>query len=91
MLRFPYSVWFLDRGAAEDDQDREWVACINIEAMSSEDAKQWGGMLATSYVSRHQHLRMRSSRVDAPCATEGQTAAATIQLGRAATDEDIGW
>lgn len=46
MTEFVYSAWFADDAAHPDDQDREWVACIGIEAASPEEAQGWGNHLS---------------------------------------------
>src|SRR3546814_5745544 len=46
MSEFLYSAWFVDENALPNDQDREWVACILIDADCADAAKSWGDSLA---------------------------------------------
>lgn len=93
MARFPYSVSFLDVSASDEDQDREWVACLEIEATTSERAKHWGDTLAASYISRHESLRMTQSSIETPGSWDrsDRIAVPTIQFGYSPTDDEIGW
>ena len=88
MDRFIYSVWFLDTLAHDEDQDREWVACIGIEARTAEEAQQWGDVLA-----HERGLRFPSETfVRSSIELESETTAAdistlpSISVGQIATD-----
>ncbi len=85
---FIYHVWFMDPGVPEDDQDREWVACIAIRATSPAEAKSWGDHLARSRADRCGEVFV-SSGVE-PLA-EIIRDLPVVNAGVIASDEYIGW
>ena len=42
VLEYIYSAWFRNTLLPPDDQDYEWVACIQINAKSKKLALEWG-------------------------------------------------
>jgi hypothetical protein len=94
MAEFLYSAWFAEDAAYQDDQDREWVACIGIEAISAEQAQEWGDRLARDRASRSETERFLWSSVELRADVVGVTDWSTlpnIRAGQAASDEEIGW
>ena len=93
MNSFIYSVWFLNSEALEEDQDREWVACIAIAAASAEEAQQWGDVLAHERGRRVPTDTFVSSSVELE--SDGPTPATSIlpriRVGEKARDALIGW
>jgi hypothetical protein len=94
MNKYVCSVWFLDAYAHSDDQDREWVACISIEAASEKDAQGWGDTLARDRAQRRRRDTFLRSSVE----SEGRVISITdwsslprVRAGEAATDDIIGW
>lgn len=94
MSRFIYSVWFLDTEARDADQDREWVACIGINATSKEDAQGWGDTLALDRARRRPRDSFLHSSVELEDEMSGVTdwsSLPRISAGEAAADDIIGW
>ena len=94
MTSFIYSAWFLDKLAAVDDQDREWVACIRIEAESQSVAKDWGDSLARNRCIRRPNDEFLRSSVEA----EDQFVEVTdwsslprTRVGQHLSDRELGW
>lgn len=94
MNKYVYSVWFLDTEALGDDQDREWVACICIEAASEKGAQGWGDNLARDRAQRFRRDTFLRSSVELQhAASEGVdwSGLPHVREGEAATDDTIGW
>ena len=94
MDSFIYSVWFLDSDAAEDDQDREWVACIGIRAPSAAEAQAWGDALAHDRSRRIPNETFIRSSVELERDVAGVADWSNlprIHAGESATDDVIGW
>jgi len=94
MASFIYSGWFLDHTANPDDQDREWVACITIDAGSAEEAQSWGDALAKSRADRHSadtFLRSSIETFGAADASLDLTTLPRIKAGELASDNMLGW
>jgi hypothetical protein len=94
MNSFIYNVWFLDTDAHEDDQDREWVACIGIQATTAEEAQKWGDALARERNRRFPSDIFVSSSVELESEVVGVTdwsGVPRISAGETATDAIIGW
>jgi hypothetical protein len=94
MAEFVYSVWFADDAAFPDDQDREWVACIGIEAASAKEAQAWGDRLAHDRAIRRNSERFLWSSVELKAEVVGVTDWSTmpcIRVGQCASDDEIGW
>jgi hypothetical protein len=91
MPQFLYSVWFLDKNAEIDDQDREWIACLIIDADSLERAKQWGDHLATNFAHRHANNEFTSSGIETASEKVLSQGLPFIAFGEEASDSKIGW
>lgn len=94
MNSFIYSVWFLDTRALEGEQNREWVACIGIQATTATEAQKWGDTLAHERSRRFPQDTFASSSVELECEVEGVTDWSNlprISAGETATDAIIGW
>ncbi|MDV3241186.1 MAG: hypothetical protein LOY00_05290 [Methylocaldum sp.] len=94
MKSFVYSVWFLDTDALEGDQDREWVACIGIQAATATEAQKWGDTLAHDRNRRFPHDTFIRSSIELESEEAGVTdwsKLPRISAGETATDATIGW
>ena len=94
MADFIYSAWFLNRAAHPTDQDREWIACIAIEAEKADAAQKWGDVLAVEYSARHGDETFLRSSVELQGANESisdLTGLPRIKVGELASDAVIGW
>ena len=93
MGRFIYSVWFLDTAAFPDDQDREWVACLSIEAANAQQAQEWGDELARDRVKRIPDEIFVSSSVELERvgSNEDMRSVPRIALGQRPSDQELGW
>ena len=94
MSKYVYSVWFLDTEAPGNEQEREWVACIGIEAASEKDAKCWGDTLARDRAQRRRRDTFLRSSVELENAASGVTdwsSLPRVRAGEAATDDIVGW
>jgi hypothetical protein len=90
MQKYLYTVWFRDKSAAIEDQDREWPACFVIKAESSSDAKSWGDHLAKNYCIRHTNEEFLYS--DALLASNSEVLSEIeIECGSEVDDYLIGW
>jgi hypothetical protein len=87
MPRYLYSVWFRDAAAEPDDQDREWVACIEIEGETSEAARDWGDTLARrrSHGTTDTFLNSKAEPYG------GADQLPFVRVGEDAEDGHIGW
>lgn len=94
-MRWVYTAWFRDSLATPEDEDREWVACILIEASSESDAHAWGDHLARSMCSRITNEEFVGSEVRSPDDRTYMNVAIedlpTVAYGVEASDEQIGW
>jgi hypothetical protein len=93
MPSYLYNAWFENPSASEDDQDREWIACITIEAETSDEAKRWGDTLAMERSSREGGDVFLRSDIEAP-ATIGSadwSAVPRIVAGQRVSDDVLGW
>lgn len=90
-----YAVWFRNLEAAEEDQDREWVACMFITAESSAEAQLWGDHLALAYSSRRPEHQFLGSSVESEesgaAAPEHLSALPIFAAGYEASDDEVGW
>ena len=94
MAEFLYSAWFVDEAALPDDQDREWVACILINADCAEAARSWGDTLAQDRAAHSPSDRfLRSSIEDKACLDEATdwSSVPRVEAGRLISDEKMGW
>jgi hypothetical protein len=94
MDSFVYSVWFLDTEADDGDQDREWIACFAIQAVSAADAQSWGDRLARNRSRRLPKDAFVRSSVERETEMNGVTdwsSLPRITAGQSATDTTIGW
>jgi hypothetical protein len=94
MPTFIYSAWFSNSDAAPDDQDREWIACIGIDAETMDEARDWGDVLAAGYAERQATESFTHSSIEVPEGSEGLADLATlprITAGQVASEEAIGW
>lgn len=92
-MRLLYYVWFRDTSVPPEDQDREWVACIVIDAGTRSDAVAWGDHLAGRYSTQSGCQEVLSSGLES---IESYSEIEISQLpqveyGYEATDEEIGW
>jgi len=90
---FIYSAWFRDTTATPDDQDRDWVACICIQATTAQQAQDWGDTLARSRVERAPSDLFISSSVEPehPITNLDLRSVPRIIVGETPTDEALGW
>jgi hypothetical protein len=90
---FIYSVWFRDTTASPEDQDRDWVACICIQATTARQAQDWGDKLARSRVERAPDDLFISSSVEPvhPTTKQDLRAVPHIIVGETPTDKALGW
>jgi len=94
MSTFIYSAWFSNSDTAPDDQDREWIACIGIDAETMDEAREWGDVLAAGYVERQASESFMRSSIEVPEGNEGLADLATLPrvvVGEVPSDEVIGW
>lgn len=94
MSRFIYTAWFLDAEAGKDDPDREWVACIIIEAACENEAQRWGDTLARARADRTSSETLLRSSVEPEDDSIGSSDGSIlprIKAGETAADEVIGW
>ena len=93
MSNFIYSVWFRDAEALPDDQDREWVACMIIEAATAEAAKEWGDTLARDRAERIPRDCFVSSSVEpeSDLTNADMSLVPRIRSGQWPSDELLGW
>lgn len=94
MVSYLYSAWFEDLNASADDQDREWIACIVIEADTSTAAKQWGDTLAIERSARAGYDTFLRSEVEVASTAKGVmdwSNLPRIAAGERVSDKVIGW
>lgn len=94
MDNFIYSVWFLDTEAVDGDQDREWIACFAIQALSAVDAQRWGDKLARDRSRRRPKDVFIRSSIERETEMSGVTdwsSTPRITVGKGATDIAIDW
>ncbi|MAB78306.1 MAG: hypothetical protein CMJ89_03030 [Planctomycetes bacterium] len=95
MMPFVYTAWFRCEYLQEDDEDREWVACMIIKAESSKAAQEWGDRLARSKADRdpdEHFLRSDITLPDDPMYSDASVEGVPrFTYGEEATDEQIGW
>lgn len=87
MPRYLYAVWFRDTAADPDDQDYEWVACIEIEGETAEAARGWGDTLARRRAQGTADVFL-SSKVE-PNVLADQLP--FVRVGEQVEDSHIGW
>ncbi|WP_043606148.1 hypothetical protein [Novosphingobium sp. Rr 2-17] len=94
MTEFLYSAWFTDLCTDPTDQDREWVACIAIEATSAKDAQHWGDVISHDRAARLKKDRFVESSVelasDALAVTDWSSLP-RIHYGQSPSDQEVGW
>jgi hypothetical protein len=88
MGRHLYAAWFVNPRLPVDDQDREWVACIVIEADTPARAQAWGDVLAADRATRAGEPFLSSS-VD--IVEESARELPVVRDGERADDDHIGW
>lgn len=94
MSEFLYSAWFVDETALPNDQDREWVACILINADCADDARSWGDSLAHDRATKRLSERLLRSSIEDRTSlpkTMDLSNLPRIEAGQLASDEEIGW
>ena len=94
MPEFLYSAWFVDEAALPDDQDREWVACILIDADCAETARSWGDSLAQDRATLSpSDCFVRSSIEDKAYLDEAAdwSSVPRVEAGRPVSGEKMGW
>lgn len=93
MESFIYSVWFRDTAASPEDQDRDWVASISIQALTHEQAQEWGDTLARERIERTPGDIFISSSVEPePSVTNmDMRSLPRIVVGQRPADETLGW
>ncbi|WP_033927155.1 hypothetical protein [Sphingomonas sp. 35-24ZXX] len=94
MDSFIYNVWFFDTEAHEGDQDREWIACFAIQAITAQEAQSWGDRLAKDRSRRFpKDTFVRSSEVRQTEVNDvtDWSSIPRITAGQSATDTAIGW
>jgi len=90
MMRYLYTAWFEDQFAEPDDQDREWPACIVIDAPGVAEAHSWGDHLARAFATRRMSELFLRSSIEA----EGDNASRStpvVSVGVEASDRELGW
>lgn len=94
MAEFLYSAWFVDDAALPDDQDREWVACILIDADCADAAKSWGDSLAQDRANPNSSERFLWSSIEDKTSLPEATDLLNlprIEAGLPVSNEEIGW
>lgn len=94
MDSFIYSAWFLNTDAHEGDEDREWIACVAIQAATAVEAQKWGDTLANERSRRLPKDAFVRSSVEREAEMSGVTDCSSlprITVGQIATDAAIGW
>ena len=94
MAEFVYSAWFLDETARPGDQDREWLACILIDATNAEAAQEWGDTLARDRANRNLGDRFLWSSIEEKTSiikASNLSDLPRIGEGQHVSDEEIGW
>lgn len=94
MDSFIYSVWFLNTEAHQEDQDREWIACVAIQATTAVEAQKWGDTLANERSRRLPKDAFVRSSVEREVEVSGVTVWSElprITAGQIASDAAIGW
>jgi hypothetical protein len=94
MAEFLYSAWFVDETALPDDQDREWVACILIDADCADTAKSWGDSLAQVRATHNSSERFLWSSIEDKTSLPEATDLLNvprIEAGLPVSNEKIGW
>ena len=90
--RFLYTVTFGDNQARPEDEDREWPACMLIEATSAELAKAWGDALAHVRANdKKRPLQVLSSSVETGDGAKSSDSLPLVRFGENAPDDKIGW
>jgi len=87
MNLYEYSVWFRDHNSLPTDQDYEWVACFNLEASSSQEARSWGDEISKSYSIRNPKNEFLKSIV----IPTGDIQLPKVKFGFMPSDRYIGW
>ncbi|WP_043605368.1 hypothetical protein [Novosphingobium sp. Rr 2-17] len=94
MTEFLYSAWFNDFSADPTDQNREWVACIAIEADSAKDAQHWGDVISRGRAARMPKDQFVESSIelayDALAVTDWSNLP-RIHYGQSPSDQELGW
>lgn len=94
MGSFIYSVWFLNTDAHEGDEDREWIACVAIQAATAVDAQKWGDTLANERSRCLPKDAFVRSSVEPEAEMSGITDCSSlprITAGQMPTEAAIGW
>ena len=95
MEHYLYAVWLRNLDAAEDDEDREWMACMFVTAESAAEAQVWGDHLALAYVERRPEQQFLGSSLESETGGEAPpehlASVPVIAAGHEASDEEIGW
>lgn len=94
MTEFLYSVWFTDLSVDPTDQDREWVACIAIEAASATDAQHWGDVISRDRAARLPKDQFVESSVELVSDVSAVThwpSLLRIHYGQSPSDQEVGW
>jgi hypothetical protein len=93
MENWLYHVWFRDNNLHPEEEDYEWVACIVIEAITQDTAKEWGDKLSKDYITRKNSNEFIKSGVE-KYEREKYTDLSDvpfIKYGHFVSDEEIGW
>jgi hypothetical protein len=90
---FIYSVWFRDASASSEEQDRDRVACISIQATTARKAQDWGDALARARAERMPNDVFISSSVEPehPTTNQDLSSVPRIMVGETPTDDASGW
>jgi len=94
MATYTYCVWFENRLVPYHDQDREWCACINIDAATSSEAQGWGDTLALARFERIPSDIFVHSEVQLKAAVPNiadWSSVPNISAGDQVSEELIGW
>ncbi len=95
MSQYVYAAWFRDHASERSDRDREWVACLLVEAETAADAQTWGDHLASGMCTRRTQEEFLWSEVRPPndplYSGTDNTSLPAVKYGVEATDEEIGW
>jgi hypothetical protein len=93
LSQFLYTVWLRDHDAEQEDPDREYPACIAIEAENAVLAREWGDKLAGKFLRSNRRQEFMQSQIEPLKQYERCDLGCLpfVRYGDEPTDEQIGW
>ena len=89
-MKYLYSCKIRNKLANQSAQGRDYIACMVISAKNSRAAVWWGDVLSNCFCSRNPEMEVVDSGASDEF-SETPRAAATLNYGEYATDDQIGW